>query len=396
MSELTHLSNRLITARPLRKSRDVHRARRVSHSWDRAALTGVVGLATLTATFWAIPMAGAATTIDLATASSYAVLAGSTITNTGPTVISGDIGLSPGSAITGFPPGRQSSGVTHVADAAALTAQSDLTKAYVVAAAQVPFSTVSGDLGGQTLVAGVYKSASSLALTGTLTLNGAGNPDAVFILQAGSTFVAATGSRVVLENGAQACHVFWQIGSSATLGTTSQFSGSLLALTSITLDTGAQVSGRMLARNGAVTLDSNVITVPACQAAVAGTTSTTTASTTTSTGAPTTTAPTTTSTRASTTTTSAGSSAASTTTPPVTTSTSASTVTTSTTTTTVVPTGPPATGFGGMAGPTRGPRTPLILGSFSLAVVTGALALSQRRRTRRAHLHESDDESTTS
>ncbi len=128
---------------------------------------------------------------------------------------------------------------------------------------------MAGGLGGQTLVAGVYRSTSSLSLTGTLSLNGGGNADAVFILPAGSTFVGASGSRVVLENGAQACHVFWQVGSSATLGTTSQFSGSLLALTSITFDTGARLSGRMLAHNGAVTLDDHG-SGPRCDASRCG------------------------------------------------------------------------------------------------------------------------------
>ena len=398
MSEFTHLSNRLITAQSLRKSRGVHRARRVRHFRGRIATASALGFSVLAAAFWAIPVADAATTINLATASSYAVLAGSTVTNTGSSVIAGDIGLSPGTAITGFPPGKQSSGVTHVADATALTAKSDLTAAYLVAASEVPFVTVSGNLGGQTLVAGIYKSASSLSLTGTLTLNGAGNADSVFVLQAGSTFVGASGSHVVLENGAQACHVFWQVGSSATLGTTSQFSGSLLALTSITLNTGAQVSGRVLAQNGAVTLDSNVITVPACQSAATATTSTTAASagrsTTTTTTAST---PPTPSTARSTTTTSAATTASTTTTTTTTTKSPVTTTTAApTTTTTVIPTGPPGTGFGGTAGSAGWPRTPLVLGSLLLAALSGAMALTQRRRVRRAHLDEFDDESPES
>jgi hypothetical protein len=342
-------------------------------------------------------MAGAATTtVNLATASSYAVLAGSTIVNTGASVISGDIGLSPGTAVVGFPPGVQSSGTTQVADAQAGVAQSDLTAAYVDAASRTPFSTVSSDLGGSTLVPGVYQSSSGLSVTGTLTLNGGGDPNAVFIFQAGSTLIAATGSQVVLENGAQACNVFWQVGSSATLGTTSQFSGSIMALTSITLNTGASVTGRVLARNGAVTLDGNNIAVPACSAAVATTTTSTTTTTTTTTLPATTTtvAPTTTTTRRAPTTTTTRRAPATTTTTAATTP--ASTVTTTTvtaaaptttttvaptTTTTVIPSGPPATGQGGTAGrPPSSPRTPLILGSLGLAGFFGILALRERRR----------------
>ena len=395
MSELTHLSNRAIAAQSLRTTRDDYSDHRVRRLSDHAAKVALTGLGALALTFVAMPNAGASTSIDLASASSYAVLAGSTVTNTGASVIAGDIGLAPGTAVTGFPPGSQSSGVTNVADAAAQTAKSDLTAAYLVAAAQAPFVTVAGDLGGQTLVAGVYRSTSSLSLTGTLTLNGGGNADAVFILQAGSTFVGASGSHVVLENGAQACHVFWQVGSSATLGTTSQFSGSLMALTSITLDTGARVSGRMLAQNGAVTLDDNVISVPACTSAVAVTTSTSPVSpgSTTSTSRPatsTTSTSTTTPSLAGVTTTSVAPRVVPTTTSTLTTTTAP------TTTTTVIPTGPPATGFGGTAGSSRSPRAPLILGSLSLAALSGAMALTHRRRVRRARGGGGADESAQS
>ena len=137
----------------------------------------------------------------------------------------------------------------------------------------------SKDLAGQTLTAGVYNSASSIGLTGVLTLDGGGNPNAVWVFQAGSTLTTGSASSVVLVNGAQSCHVYWQIGSSATLGTGSTFRGSILALTSITVTTGVTVDGRVLARNGAVTLDTDTITKPACATSSTTTTSTTSATT---------------------------------------------------------------------------------------------------------------------
>ncbi len=205
----------------------------------------------------------AATTVNLGTADSFAILAGSTITNTGSSVISGDLGLSPGTAVTGFPPGTLN-GIQHAADAAAIQAQTDLTAAYN-AAAQTPVSTVPTELGGTTKTAGVYDSASgTFEITGALTLDAQGNPNAVFIFKTASTLNAAGGSDVILINGAQACNVFWQVGSSATLGTDSVIKGNILALTSITLTTGARVEGRVLARNGAVTLDSNIVNKATC------------------------------------------------------------------------------------------------------------------------------------
>jgi len=212
-----------------------------------------------------MPSASAATpAVGLGTASSFAVLAGSTVTNTGPSIISGDLGVSPGSAVTGFPPGTVINGVAHAADAVAGQAQADLTTAYNDAAGRTPATPVLGDLGGQTLVDGVYSSATSLGLTGTVTLDAQGDPNAVFIFQAGSTLITAPNSTVALINGAQACNVFWQVGSSATIGVNTTFVGSILALTSATVQTGATLAGRALARNGAVTLDTNTITTPAC------------------------------------------------------------------------------------------------------------------------------------
>lgn len=193
----------------------------------------------------------------------FSVLAGSTITNTGSTTVSGDVGLSPGTAVTGFPPGL-ASGTIHKADSAAAQAQAALTAGYIDAAGRSGGTSVSGDLVGKTLTTGVYTSTSSLAESGDVTLDAQGNPDAVFIFQIASTLTTGSGSQVILANGAKACNVFWQVGSSATLGTNSVFKGNLLALTSNTITTGVNLEGRALARNGAVTLDSDVITGCTC------------------------------------------------------------------------------------------------------------------------------------
>ncbi|MDX6554151.1 MAG: hypothetical protein QOD86_346, partial [Miltoncostaeaceae bacterium] len=220
----------------------------------------------------AIPLSQAVAaqpTVGLGTAESFAVLAGAATTNTGPSTIGGDLGVAPGSALTGVPPATVN-GTVHVADAVAGQAQSDLTIAYDDAAGRTPALAMSGDLGGLTLTRGVYRSGSSLGLTGVLTLDAQGDPDAVFVFQAGSTLITASGSRVRLINGAQPCNVFWQVGSSATLGTSSTFVGTILALTSISMNDGVTVEGRALARNGAVTLIDDTITVARC--ATGGTT----------------------------------------------------------------------------------------------------------------------------
>lgn len=206
----------------------------------------------------------AATTVNLGTADSFAVLAGSAITNTGSSVINGDIGSYPTMTITGFPPGTVS-GTNHAGDAVTQGAKTDLTTAYNNATGQTPVSTVPTELGGTTKTAGVYDSATgTFGITGDLTLDAQGDPSAVFIFKTASTLITAGASNVVLINGAQACNVFWQVGSSATLGTNSTFKGNILALTSATLTTGANVEGRVLARNGAVTLDSNTVTKSTC------------------------------------------------------------------------------------------------------------------------------------
>jgi hypothetical protein len=202
---------------------------------------------------------------SLGTASSFAILGGSTVTNTGSSVVTGNLGVSPGAAVTGFPPGTVVSGTTHSANAVSLQAQSDVTTAYNNLAGQVCTTDLTGqDLGGMVLTHGVYCFSNSAALTGTLTLNAEGDANAVFIFQIGTTLTTAGASSVVMSNSGSACNVYWQVGSSATLGTTTAFGGSILALTSITLTTGANMTGRALARNGAVTLDTNNVTVTPC------------------------------------------------------------------------------------------------------------------------------------
>ena len=208
--------------------------------------------------------------VGLGTATSFAVLAGSGITNTGPTTITGDVGTFPTPSETGFG-SITLTGTNHAGDAVTQGAKNDLVSAYDNAAGRTPVTNVPVELGGSTLNAGVYTSP-TLGLTGTLTLDGQGNANAVFIFQAGSTVITAPNSRVLLINGANACNVVWQLGSSATFDTGTQFVGNVLAHTSITADTGATFQGRLLARVGAVTLDTNTITRPTCTTLPAHTT----------------------------------------------------------------------------------------------------------------------------
>jgi Ice-binding-like len=240
-----------------------HASRRIAgYSLLAACLIVGTAIAVIIATQ---SVAGAAVaTVNLGTAGSFGVLAGSTVTNTGATIVNGDLGVSPGTAITGFPPGVVN-GAVHDTDGVAAGAQSDLTTAYNDAAGRSSSGAVGPFIGaGQTLDPGVYNATTSLDVGGQLTLNAHGDPDAVWIFQVGSTLVTDSASSIRLTGGAQACNVFWQVGSSATLGTGSSFQGSVLALTSITVTTGDTIIGRALARNGAVTLDDDVITVPAC------------------------------------------------------------------------------------------------------------------------------------
>ncbi|MEJ7861181.1 MAG: ice-binding family protein, partial [Pyrinomonadaceae bacterium] len=206
-----------------------------------------------------------ATAPSLGTAARFAVLAGSTVTNSGSSVVTGNLGVSPGTVITGFPPGIVV-GTINAGDAVAAQAQSDVTTAFNNITGQACDVDLTGmDLGGKTLVPGTYCFSSSAQLTGTLTLDAQGNPNAVFIFKTGSTLTTASNSRVVVINGGTGCNVFFQVNTSATLGTGTQFTGNILALTSITLTTGANINaGRALARNGAVTLDTNNIDSSQC------------------------------------------------------------------------------------------------------------------------------------
>lgn len=192
----------------------------------------------------------------------FAILAGTTVTNTGGTVVDGDLGLSPGSSVTGFPPGTVL-GTQHITDSEAAQAQLDLTAEYLAAEGQAGGIPIAGNLGGLTLPAGVYKSTSSLEITsGDLTLDAQGDTGATFLFQIAATFIMGPARRIILAGGATADHVKFQVGSSATLDTTAEFHGSILALTSISVNTGASVDGRLLARNGAVTLDTNAVSLP--------------------------------------------------------------------------------------------------------------------------------------
>ena len=228
----------------------------------------VPALLIVTAAFLPFDASASLMPVDLGTASAFAVLAGSGITvagAVGSTHINGDIGTFPTTSITGFG-NVVLNGTNHGGDVVTQLAKNDLVTGYNDAAGRTAGTTYAGgfDLGGLTLASGVYSDMSSLFLSGTLTLDAQADPDAVWIFQTGSTLITASNSIVALTGGAQACHVFWQVGSSATLGTNTDFMGNILALESITLDTGATADGRVLARNGAVTLDGNSITKPIC------------------------------------------------------------------------------------------------------------------------------------
>lgn len=229
-----------------------------------AACAAALIVSALLATSWST----SGQTVPLGTAEDFAILGGSTVTNTGATIITGNLGLSPGSSVTGFPPGVVLNGAIHISDALANQAHADAFTAYTKLAGETPTANLTGmDLGGLTLTPGVYRFDSSAQLTGTLTLNNGGDSKAPFHFLIGSTLTTASNSLVLLLGGPDQ-NIFWQVGSSATIGTGTRFVGSIVALTSITLTTGATLDGRALAINGAVTLDSNNIQAPVTPIAI--------------------------------------------------------------------------------------------------------------------------------
>ncbi|MFD3837957.1 ice-binding family protein [Streptomyces sp. NPDC058642] len=251
--------------------------RRIMSAWI-AAVTAVV-IAAVVLALTPTRANAIATPVPIGTTlATYGVLGGATVTNTGPTVVEGlNVGVSPGTAITGFPPGIVTPpGTLHAADAHAGQAKVELTTAYNQAAGQsldpVVYNDAPHEFGGQVLTPGLYRANSSAQITGTLTLDAQGNPNAVWVFQIGSTLTtAAENSTVSLVNGASPCNVFWQVGSSATLGTNTSFVGTILASESISATTGATINGRLLADaggtgNGAVTLDTNRIFLGPCAA----------------------------------------------------------------------------------------------------------------------------------
>jgi hypothetical protein len=229
---------------------------------------GLLLLGSLSTLLFASSALGATATVGLGSAAPFSVLAGSTVTNTGPTTMFGDLGLSPGSSVTGAPGVL---GQTHVDDAVAIEAKNDLTTAYNNAASRPSSGSAGTDLAGQTFSPGVRTASSSLLLSsGSVTLNAEGNPNAVFIFQIGSTLITGSNTSVSLTGGAQACNVFWQVGSSATLGTGTRFVGTVMAAASITANTAATIHGRLLAQTAAVTLEDNTITTSNCASSASG------------------------------------------------------------------------------------------------------------------------------
>ena len=213
-------------------------------------------------------MAAGQPTVNLGTTSKFAILAGSTISNTGNTIINGsvggDVGLSPGDVFNGKASVTMS-GAVHLADTVAIKAKDDLVTAYDDAAGRKPVTRIPSELGGTTLTPGTYDSADgTFQITGKLTLDAKGDPNGVFVFKTGSTLITASDSSFTLINSARFCRIFWKVGSSVTLGTNSNFVGHIFALQSITAKTGAKIQGQLLARNGAVTLDNNTITNGIC------------------------------------------------------------------------------------------------------------------------------------
>lgn len=345
--------------------------------------TVVVALA-LMSFAWAAP-AGAAVPVQLGTAAPFAVLAGTAVTDVPTSSITGDVGLSPaaGSNYAGLT-SAEVTGTIYATDATGpggavndpallTTAKNDLTTAFVSTAGEpttTTFTTGDNQLGGQTLTGGVYAfghaATANISAASPLTLNGQGDPNSVFVFQASSDLVTASNSVVQLENGAQACNVFWEVGSSATLNSASTFVGTLMALTSASLKSGATVQGRILARNGAVTLDNNTITIPSGCSTTSTVTSTTSAGTGGSgaTGGHTATG-----------TGSSGTAAGSGTGSAASTGTGTGTGSTGTG---VIPVGAPHTGQGGLSSARN--TVPLVLGSLAVLASGGAAFMAVRRR----------------
>lgn len=242
--------------------------RRLASKARKRTGVGFASAITLTSLLLAGHAQAATAPVGLGSASSFSVLAGSTVTNTGPTTMFGDLGLDPGTAVTGAP---HTLGAKHINDGVSLKAKSDLVSGYNDAAGRSATKLASADLSGHSFTPGVYSASSSLLFSaGKVTLNAQGNPNAVFIFQVGSSMTTGSATTVLLTNGAQPCNVYWKIGASATLGTNSRFIGTVMALTTITAKTGATMNGRLLARNGAVNLDTNTITTSACASGTVG------------------------------------------------------------------------------------------------------------------------------
>jgi hypothetical protein len=252
-----------MNSRPAHARPVTRRSRRACALIATAMTAGAVLVAAVTGSSSAFAAAP-----GLGTAAAYSVLGGSTVTNTGSSVLSGDLGVYPGNTTPGFS-SATIHGATHAGDAQAAQAKSDLTTAYNSAAGLTPTQTSLGaSLVGGTHNPGVYHASSSLGVSGLVTLDGQGDPNAVFVFQIGSALTTASSARIRLTGAAQACNVFWQVSSSATLGTNNAFVGTIMALDSITVTTGTTVQGRALARNGAVTLDDNVFTDASCSTPV--------------------------------------------------------------------------------------------------------------------------------
>jgi len=250
------------------RSSDPLVVRSSTHARGKQHVIAIAAAATLAFLCLSSSALGAAASVGLGSATSFSVLAGSTVTNTGPTTMFGDLGLSPGSSVTGAP---HVLGASHIDDAVAIGAKNALTTAYNDAASRPSNGSAGTELAGQVFLPGVRTATGALLLSsGSVTLDAQGNPNAVFVFQIGSTLITGSNTSVVLVNGAQACNVFWQVGSSATLGTGTRFVGTVMAMATITAKTAATIHGRLFASTGAVNLDTNTITTSNCPSSESG------------------------------------------------------------------------------------------------------------------------------